>query len=152
MRGELRAFEPGFGLIHQILVSGEDSWLHQRLVQEDGFTAGVSGSMNDLGNMYNYAGPMLWNVSLRHDADVGADDILASVDDAEFTYLRDKVGATDGNISTHLSRLCDAGYVEVHKELQNGRAASRYRLSSVGRAAFGKYLERIEDLLGRAIS
>ena len=70
-----------FGLIDQILVQGEDSWLFQRLVQEDGFTAGVSGSMNDLGNMYNYAGPMLWTVSLFHDADVSADDILAAADE-----------------------------------------------------------------------
>jgi predicted Zn-dependent peptidase len=70
-----------FGLIHQILVSGEDSWLHQRLVQEQGFTSGVGGSMNDLGNMYNYAGPMLWTVSVYHDADVSADDILAASDE-----------------------------------------------------------------------
>ena len=37
--------------------------------------------MNDLGNMYNYAGPMLWTVSLYHDADVSADDILAAADE-----------------------------------------------------------------------
>ena len=66
-----------FGLIDQILLQGDDSWLHQRLVQEEGFTSGVSGSMNGLGNMYNYAGPMLWTVSLFHDADVSADDILS---------------------------------------------------------------------------
>jgi len=70
-----------FGLIHQILVQGEDSRLFQRLVQEDGFTAGVNGSMNDLGNMYNYAGPMLWTVSLYHDVDVSAEAILAAADE-----------------------------------------------------------------------
>ena len=70
-----------FGLIDQILVQGEDSWLFQRLVQQDGFTAGVGGSMNGLGNMYNYAGPMLWTVSLFHDADVTADEILAATDE-----------------------------------------------------------------------
>ena len=70
-----------FGLIDQILVQGEDSRMFQRLVQEDGFTAGVSGSMNDLGNMYNYEGPMLWTVSLYHDAGVRPDDILAAADE-----------------------------------------------------------------------
>ena len=70
-----------FGLIDQILLQGEDSWLYQRLVQEEGFTAEVSGSMNDLGNMYNYAGPMLWTVSLFHDGDVNADEILAAADE-----------------------------------------------------------------------
>jgi predicted Zn-dependent peptidase len=70
-----------FGLIDQILLQGEDSWLFQRLVQEEGFTGSVNGSMNPLGNMYNYAGPMLWTVSMRHDATVDADDILAAADE-----------------------------------------------------------------------
>lgn len=74
--------------------------------------------------------------------------ILASVDDAEFTYLRDRVGATDGNLSTHISKLTDAGYVETSKHMTNGRAASRYRLSTQGRAAFRSYLGRMEQLLG----
>jgi len=74
--------------------------------------------------------------------------ILASVEDAEFTYLRDRVGATDGNLSTHISRLTDAGYVEVSKEMVNGRPASRYRLSGEGRGAFQAYLKRMEQLLG----
>ena len=74
--------------------------------------------------------------------------ILASVEDAEFTYLRDKVGATDGNLSTHLSRLSEAGYVAVQRDLIGGRPASRYRLTDQGRAAFSDYLKRMEDLLG----
>lgn len=74
--------------------------------------------------------------------------ILASVDDAEFTWLRDAVGTTDGNLSTHLARLVDAGYLEVTKELVDSRAASRYRLSDEGRSAFADYLTRMEALLG----
>lgn len=74
--------------------------------------------------------------------------ILASVDDAEFTYLRDRVGATDGNLSTHLSRLTEAEYVEVTRELVNGRATSRYRLSREGRRAFRAYLQNMERMLG----
>jgi len=70
-----------FGLIDQILVQGEDSWLFQRLVHDEGYTADVDGSMNELGNMYNYAGPMLWTVSLYHDDDVSADEILAAADE-----------------------------------------------------------------------
>jgi DNA-binding MarR family transcriptional regulator len=74
--------------------------------------------------------------------------ILASVEDVEFTYLREKVGATDGNLSTHLARLTDAGYVAVEKSVVAGRAVSRYRLSTEGRAAFARYLARMEQLLG----
>lgn len=74
--------------------------------------------------------------------------ILASVEDAEFTYLRDKVGATDGNLSTHLSRLSEAGYVDVTRTLAGGRPVSRYRLTAVGRASFKAYLAKLETLLG----
>jgi DNA-binding transcriptional ArsR family regulator len=74
--------------------------------------------------------------------------ILASVEDAEFTYLRDRTGATDGNLSTHISRLTQAGYVDVSKEMIEGRPASRYRLSAGGRVAFQAYLKRMEELLG----
>lgn len=74
--------------------------------------------------------------------------ILASVDDAEFTYLRDKVGATDGNLSTHLSRLTDAGYVTVRRALVDGRSVSRYRLAPRGKEAFEAYMRKIEELLG----
>ena len=74
--------------------------------------------------------------------------ILASVNDAEFTYLRDQVGATDGNLSTHLSKLVDAGYVAASKTLVDGRPVSRYRLSADGRRAFREYLDRMERMLG----
>lgn len=73
--------------------------------------------------------------------------ILASVERAEFTYLRDAVGATDGNLSTHLSRLAEAGYVEVEKRFEANRPVSRYALSAEGRAAFRAYVERMERLL-----
>lgn len=74
--------------------------------------------------------------------------ILASADDAEFTYLRDAVGATDGNLSTHMSRLADAGYVEVEKRFVDNKPMTRYRLSEEGRRAFRAYVERMEHLLG----
>lgn len=74
--------------------------------------------------------------------------VLASVDDAVFTHLRDEIGLTDGNLSTHMSRLVEAGYVETRRVLDGGRAATRYRLTPEGRAAFGHYLDRLERLLG----
>lgn len=74
--------------------------------------------------------------------------ILASVEDAAFTHLRDEVRVTDGNLSSHMSRLTDAGYVELFREIVDGRAVTRYRLTGPGRAAFGDYIDRIERLLG----
>lgn len=73
--------------------------------------------------------------------------ILAAADDAEFTYLRDEVNTTDGNLSTHLRKLEEAGYVEVRKMFVDRRPVSRYRLTRTGREAFAAYVERMERLL-----
>jgi predicted Zn-dependent peptidase len=71
------------GLLDQILLQGEDSRLYQDLVNDKGYTGGVSGGINMLlGNMYNYNGPMLWGGYLFHDAETSPDDILASVNSA----------------------------------------------------------------------
>ncbi|MCK6542155.1 insulinase family protein [bacterium] len=68
------------GLLDQILVQGEDSKLHQALVQKKGYTGQVSGGINYLGNMFNYNGPMLWMMDLIHDQNVSADSIMLEVD------------------------------------------------------------------------
>ena len=75
------------GLLDQILVQGRDSRLYQALVQERGFTGGVSGGINLLGNMFDIDGPTLWTTWLFHDADNSADAILKSFD-AEVEKLR----------------------------------------------------------------
>jgi zinc protease len=70
------------GLIDQMLIQGDDSLLHQELVKKHGYTARVSGGINvDLGDMFDYDGPMLWTTYLIHDPGVKPDQIMASVDD-----------------------------------------------------------------------
>jgi zinc protease len=68
------------GLLDQMLVQGDDSLLYQELVQKNGFAGEVSGAINELGNMFDYDGPMLWTASLFHDATVEAGQILSAVD------------------------------------------------------------------------
>ena len=75
------------GLIDQILLQGEDSRLHQALVQEKGLTGGVGGGINLLGNMFNYNGPMLWTASLFHDEGTTAQQIMQAADE-EIEKLR----------------------------------------------------------------
>lgn len=77
------------GVLDQILLEGDDSLLHQELVQKRGMTGTVEGGINLLGNMYDYNGPMLWTASLFHDSNVKDDDILAAVD-AVIEPLRSK--------------------------------------------------------------
>lgn len=68
------------GLLDQILVEGNDSLLYQELAQKRGFTAEVDGGINYLGNMYDYAGPMLWMVNLTYDPSTSPQTIMKSVD------------------------------------------------------------------------
>ena len=69
------------GLIDQLLVQGEDSLLHQELVKKKAYTSEVGGGINYLlGNMFNYAGPMLWMGSLIHEPTSSTDEILSTMD------------------------------------------------------------------------
>jgi DNA-binding HxlR family transcriptional regulator len=58
---------------------------------------------------------------------------LSAVDSALFSELRDKVGATDGNLSAHLRKLEDAGYVAVTKSFVNRKPQTRLALTAAGR-------------------
>ncbi|HEX8693727.1 MAG TPA: pitrilysin family protein [Longimicrobium sp.] len=67
-------------VLDQILAQGRDSRLYQKLVQEKGYTSGVSASFNPLGNPFNINGPTLWTAWLFHDRGVPADSIVAAFD------------------------------------------------------------------------
>jgi zinc protease len=69
------------GLIDQMLAQGDDSLLYQELVKKRGFAGSISAGINsELGDMFDYSGPMLWTVSLIHDAKSKPDEILAAAD------------------------------------------------------------------------
>jgi zinc protease len=67
-------------LIMQMLASGKDSQLHGALVLTKGITDSIATAINELGNAWNYEGPMLFTTWLFHDATTKADDVLAIVD------------------------------------------------------------------------
>jgi zinc protease len=67
-------------LLDQILIEGDDSLLHQELVQKRGYAGGVEGGINLLGNPYNYQGPMLFIANLMYDPSTKPDDIISAMD------------------------------------------------------------------------
>lgn len=77
---------------------------------------------------------------------LGAVAYLAAVDSALFAELRDKIGATDGNLSAHLRKLEDAGYVRVDKSFVGRKPQTRLSLTHWGRQAWNNWLDRIERL------
>lgn len=69
------------GLLDQILLQGNDSRLNQALAQRRGYASAVKGGPNvELGNLFNYEGPMLWTGSLLYDPQVSADSVVAALD------------------------------------------------------------------------
>ena len=71
---------------------------------------------------------------------------LSAVESALFSELRDKVGATDGNLSAHLRKLEDAGYVRADKSFVNRKPQTRLSLTEAGRKAWGAWLTQMEAL------
>jgi DNA-binding MarR family transcriptional regulator len=67
--------------------------------------------------------------------------LLYVVDSADFTFLMNQIGLTWGNLSAHLSKLEEAGYVEVEKSFKGRRPNTSLRLSPQGRAAFLEYIK-----------
>lgn len=75
--------------------------------------------------------------------------VLIAVEEAEFKYLKEKINATDGNLSVHLKKLEEVGYIFVRKEFINRKPVTSYRLSTKGKKAFELYVEKLENLIKR---
>lgn len=73
--------------------------------------------------------------------------VLIAVDEADFNFLKEKVQATDGNLSVHLKKLEEAKYVGVKKIFVDRKPQSRYKLTAQGRKAFEAYVEQLEKLI-----
>lgn len=73
--------------------------------------------------------------------------VLIAVEEAEFSYIKEKVNATDGNLSVNLKKLEDAGYISVKKEFVDRKPRTIYSLTKKGRKAFENYLSNIEKFL-----
>ncbi|MBO6766188.1 transcriptional regulator [Maricaulis sp.] len=75
---------------------------------------------------------------------------LANTDVADFTELKTVLNATQGNLSIHLRKLEDAGYVAIDKSFLNRKPLTRVRMTPAGRKAFAAYIEAIGRLLGQS--
>lgn len=73
--------------------------------------------------------------------------ILVGIDQADFIFLRNQVNATDGNLSIHLRKLEEAGYIYMEKRFRNRKPVSSYQITDKGRKAFEIYLERLDKIL-----
>lgn len=73
---------------------------------------------------------------------------LSGVNPASFPELQSKTGATNGNLSTHLTKLEAAGFIRQEKGYKGKRPQTLVHLTEAGRSAWIEYLEAMKALLG----
>ena len=72
---------------------------------------------------------------------------LYVVESADYVFLMRLTGLTWGNLSTHLTKLEEAGYIEMIKEFQGKKPHTIIRLTAQGRAAFREYKKSMAQVL-----
>lgn len=83
---------------------------------------------------------------------LGVMAMLASSSPATFNDLKGKVNATDGNLSAHLTKLEEAGYVRIEKGFVGKKPLTNVHLTDAGRAAWIAYLDGLRRMLGTQLA
>jgi DNA-binding MarR family transcriptional regulator len=73
--------------------------------------------------------------------------MLAASPELSFTELREALSMTDGNLTTHIRTLQQAGYLSVTKSFQNNRPLTTCALTAAGRKAFTGYINLLERIV-----
>jgi DNA-binding HxlR family transcriptional regulator len=76
--------------------------------------------------------------------------LLSGVDSADFNTLKARLQATDGNLSVHLRKLEEAGFVAVTKRFEGRKPLTEASMTPVGRKAFVAYLDAMQGLVRKA--
>jgi DNA-binding transcriptional ArsR family regulator len=74
--------------------------------------------------------------------------LLVGIEEADFTWLRQKTGSTDGNLGAQMLKLEEAGYVAMEKRFAGRKPQTLYRMTTAGREAMAKYVVALKRLLG----
>ena len=73
--------------------------------------------------------------------------VLAGVDSADFSYLKQQTGATSGNLSVQIDKLTTAGYISVEKGFKGKMPCTTCRITPAGLEAFNRYVEALKEYL-----
>ncbi len=72
--------------------------------------------------------------------------VLGSVKDADFVFLQRATGLTKGNLSSHLTKLEDAGLVKIQKRFVSKKPNTNVALTSVGRKRIARHWDQLDRL------
>jgi len=73
--------------------------------------------------------------------------ILLTVESANFSFLKESTGTSDGNLSTHLTKLEESGFITIEKSFKDKKPQTICAISEKGKTAFKAYLEQLEQIL-----
>ena len=73
--------------------------------------------------------------------------LLVSVREAEFTFLKEKTEASAGNLSVQITKLKDAGYIDVIKRFKNNYPQTICKITPAGVQAFEQYVLNLQTYL-----
>jgi DNA-binding MarR family transcriptional regulator len=74
---------------------------------------------------------------------------LYVLESADFVFLMNQVGLTWGNLSAHLAKLEEAGYLEIEKSFKGKRPNTLLRLTGQGRVAFREYTQKMKRVFNQ---
>lgn len=78
---------------------------------------------------------------------LGVISILISVEEADFTFLKEKTRSTAGNLSVQLNKLEKAQYIQIAKSFSGKRPLTRCKITQKGLVAFEKYVESLKSYI-----
>lgn len=73
--------------------------------------------------------------------------LLISVKEAEFSFLKEKTNATSGNLSVQISKLKEAGYIEITKQFNNNYPQTICKITAKGVLAFENYVKALQSYM-----
>jgi DNA-binding transcriptional ArsR family regulator len=78
---------------------------------------------------------------------LAAISLLISVKEAEFTFIKEKTGATAGNLSVQLGKLKEAGYIDISKQFKDNYPLTLCRITKKGIDAFEQYVVALQSYM-----
>lgn len=77
--------------------------------------------------------------------------LLSAIESADFLFMMNETGLTRGNLSSHMSKLETAGYVDIKKEFVEKIPRTLFRITEEGRGALQKYCDTMQRVLDRVL-
>lgn len=73
--------------------------------------------------------------------------LLMGVESAGFTWLKEQTGATAGNLSVQVTKLKEAGYIDISKSFKDNYPQTTCRITRMGKKKFEEYIDALKDYL-----